>query len=203
MPDHSKCLSVPATLALPSLHLALRAATQEAHERLHQHAGFAAIQDSTIGLADYRDLIARLYGFYLPFEVALEIVPERTNSLAADLDVMGPKAPRERVSICGALPRLDSAYRRLGALYVAEGSALGGRALARKLDRLLGEYDVAGRRFFVGRGAGTNAAWKRYLLRLAAAPTDPSVHAEIIEGAVETFAAFEDWLNGWSTPAYG
>ena len=203
MSDLPLALSVRPTQSISLLHQALRAATGDVHERLHHHAGFAAIQDATIGLADYRDLIARLYGFYLPFERAIGILPERTNLLAADLAALGPKAARDHVPTCGDLPRLDTAHRRLGALYVAEGSALGGRALARRLDRLLGEYDSAGRRFFLGRGAGTNAAWKRYLLRLAAIPPDPAAHAEIIDGAVETFAAFEQWLDGWGTTTYG
>ncbi len=112
--------------AAPSLRLELRAATQDVHDRLHCHAGFAAIQDATIGLAHYQDLIVRLYGFYLPFEAAVAIGPDRSNWLAGDLEALGLKRPLHAVSKCWHVPRLDSAHLRLGALYVAEGSALGG-----------------------------------------------------------------------------
>jgi len=189
--------------AAPSLRLELRAATQDVHDRLHRHVGFAAIQDATIGLAGYQDLIVRLYGFYVPFEAAVAIEPDRSNWLAGDLEALGLKRPLHAVPKCWHVPRLDSAHLRLGALYVTEGSALGGRDLACGLDRLLGKGVTEGRQFFIGRGAGTGEAWKGYLAQLSAAPPEPSARAEIIRGAVETFAAFEHWLNGWSTSSHG
>ena len=189
--------------AAASLRLDLRAATQDVHDRLHRHVGFAAVQDATIGMADYQDLIVRLYGFYVPFEAALAIPPDRSNWLAGDLRALGLKRPPHAIPKCGHVPRLDSACLKLGALYVAEGSALGGRELARGLDRLLGKDVTQGRRFFIGRGAGTGAAWRSHLAQLSAAPPEPSTRAEIIRGAVETFAAFEHWLDGWSTSSDG
>ena len=60
-----------------------------------------------------------------------------------------------------------------------------------------------GRQFFIGRGAGTSEAWRSYLAQLSAAPPEPSARAEIVKGAVEVFAAFEHWLNGWSASSHG
>ncbi len=142
----------------PSLRLALRAATQDVHDRLHRHVGFVGIQDATISLADYQDIIVRLYGFYAPFEAAVAIRPTRSQWLADDLKALGMKRPLQAFPQCQYVPRLDSAHLRLGARYVAEGSALGGRELARGLDRLLGKDVTEGRQFFIGRGAGTSGA---------------------------------------------
>ncbi len=192
-------LGIETARADPSLRLLLRAATQEVHDRLHRHAGFAAIQDATIQSADYQRLLARLYGFYLPFEAAAGIGAERSTWLAADLAALGAPRPLAALPRCPHLPWLASAHSRLGARYVVEGSALGGRELARSLDRLLGTDAMAGRRFFVGRGSGTGEAWRDYLAQLSAAPPEPAARAEIISGAVATFAAFEDWLDGWSS----
>jgi heme oxygenase len=89
------------------------------------------------------------------------------------------------------------------ALYVAEGSALGGRELVRGLDRLFGISVAEGRKFFIGRGTATGEAWRAYLALLSAAQPEPSACAEIIKGAVKTFAVFEHWLNGWSTSSHG
>jgi heme oxygenase len=188
--------------AASSLRLALRAATQDVHTRLHHHSGFVAVQDATIVLADYEALIARLYGFYVPFEAAMAIEPERSNWLARDLTALNHKRPLHTLPMCRHIPRLDSQYLRLGALYVAEGSALGGRELARGLDRLLGKDVTQGRQFFIGRGAGTGESWRRYLAQLSAAPPELSAHAEVIRGATGTFAAFEHWLNEWSGPLH-
>jgi heme oxygenase len=85
----------------------------------------------------------------------------------------------------------------LGARYVVEGSALGGRGLARRLDGLLGPGTLAGRRFFSGHGAETGAVWRGYLDRLSAAPETPAARAAAIEGATATFSIFEQWLEGW------
>ncbi len=182
-----------------SLHRVLRAATRDVHDRLHRHAGFAAVQDATIGRGAYRDLVVRLYGFYAAFEVAAAVGPVRSTWLASDLEALGLARALHALPRCPHVPRLDTAHRRLGALYVAEGSALGGRELARSLDRLLGTDVTAGRRFFIGRGPQTGEAWRGYLAQLSAAPSETSAQAEIVTGAVETFAAFEHWLNGWST----
>jgi len=174
----------------------LRAATQDPHERLHHHAGFSAVKDGTIDLPGYRALLARLYGFYLPFERALGVDPIRTQWLERDL--VSLRVDLAWVSLCGQIPRYACAERRLGALYVVEGSALGGRQLARGLDRLLGREAIDGRRFFAGRGAGTGPAWLGYLDRLAAVGSEPAHRAALVGAAIETFAVFETWLGGWS-----
>ena len=182
----------------------IREATHEVHQRLHLHDRFAAIQNATIDIASYRRLIIRLYGFYLPFETAAEIGHDRSAWLEDDLRSLGvdfkaPAAP----ALCNGIPCLKTAETRLGALYVVEGSALGGRELGRSLDRLLGPDAINGRRFFLGRGSGTGEAWRRYLSQLSAGSGDPVVRTKIIGAALETFAVFESWLSGWSSATDG
>jgi heme oxygenase len=182
----------------PSLRQTLRAATSGPHARLHLHPGFAAIQNGTIDLPDYRALLVRLYGFHVSFEAAVGIASDRSAWLQDDLAAMTldgrqlPTIPR-----CTALTSFDTPARRLGALYVVEGSTLGGRHLARSLDPLLGLSGPAGRRFFLGRGADTNAAWNEFLARLTLFAGTPAVHGEIVAAAVRTFSTFEEWLSGW------
>lgn len=179
----------------------LRDATRSAHERLHAHAGFAAVKDMTIDLAAYRTLLGRLYGFYVPFERIADIGRERSRWLAQDLQALRVGSKEVAIAICQRLPVLDSPARRLGAAYVIEGSALGGRELARGLDHLLvpllGAGEVRGRRFFLGRGADTGAAWRDTLDHLAAIPPDPALRAAAVSGALDTFAAFDAWMTGW------
>jgi len=178
---------------------ALRTATQGPHERLHQHAGFSLVKDGAITFADYRALLVRLYGFYLPFERAVGVNPIRTHWLERDLAFLGDDAAAlSRIRVCADLPPYDSPERRLGALYVVEGSALGGRQLYRGLDRLLAVGSVEGRRFFAGRGAGTGEAWLDVLDRLASVLPEPTGRAALVSAAVETFEVFEAWLGGWS-----
>jgi heme oxygenase len=177
----------------------LRAATQGPHERLHVHAGFSSVKAGTITLEDYRALLIRLYGFYLPFERAVGGEDLRTQWLANDLACLGADAVAlSRIPLCTDFPSYHGPENRLGALYVVEGSALGGRQLSRGLDRLLGEDPVEGRRFFAGRGAGTGDAWVDFLARLASVGSEPQGRAALVRAAIETFELFEIWLSGWS-----
>ena len=178
----------------------LRDTTHDVHQRLHRHDGFAAIQTGAIDLAAYRRLLFRLHGFYVPFEAAADVRPDRSAWLESDLRALGmdPTGLGAR-AMCNDIPCLNTAAARLGALYVVEGSALGGRHLARNLDGLLGAEAIDGRRFFVGRGSGTGEAWRRYLSQLSAGSSDPLARTRIIDAALETFAVFESWLSDWNS----
>lgn len=182
----------------PKLRELLRSATSEIHERLHTHRGLAAVQAGTIDRAAYKALLSRLYGFHRPFELAAKISPERTRWLESDLSVLNIDAcRRSALPFCTALPRSASPEFILGARYVVEGSALGGRGLARQLDGLLGPGTIAGRYFFRGHGAQTGVVWRSYLDQISLAPETNAVRAAVITGATATFAIFEQWIDGW------
>jgi heme oxygenase len=141
-------------------------------------------------------VLARLYGFHVPFEMAAGIEPSRSDWLFQDLRVLGyGLAEIEALPLCSDLPPLDTASRRLGARYVIAGSALGGRQLARALDGLLGADAVDGRRFFTGDGVDTIQSWKAVLEELAQATITQEARRESVEAAVETFKSFENWLS--------
>jgi heme oxygenase len=181
-----------------TLREALRSATRDVHERLHGHPGLAAVQDETITREHYVQLLGRLYGFYTAFETAAGLSPIRSQWLEVDLTAFGV-SPSRRAELprCRGLPNLATPEAVLGALYVVEGSALGGVALARRLDGLVGEGGLDGRRFFSGRQAETGAAWRDYLHRLSASRGRTN-RETIISTANATFAVFERWLAGWN-----
>lgn len=177
----------------------MRSATSKSHERLHQHEGLSAVAAGTIDLSAYTALLCRLYGFHHSFELAAQPLPERTRWLETDLATLGVDAAMLAIlPRCTGFPALASPDYLLGASYVVEGSALGGRGLARHLDGLLGTGISAGRRFFSGHGTETGEVWRTYLARLSAASTSTASRAAIVAGAVETFTIFEQWLEGWN-----
>ena len=187
-----------------SLHCRLRDATAAVHERMHGHDAFCAVKDGLIGKAAYMQLLCRLYGFYKPFERETGLADARSRWLAQDLDALGlDLSLREKILDCAYIPPMHTPYRRLGALYVVAGSALGGRQLARCLDHLFPYDKTAGRLFFLGHGAKTGVVWRDYLEQLAAVPPDPYTHAEIVDAAIDTFAVFERWASGWKDAAHG
>jgi heme oxygenase len=185
-----------------TIRQALQAATNDVHERLHCHPGLAAVKDQTITRENYARLLGRLYGFYTAFEAAAGLAPTRSEWLKIDLTVLGVSPLQQsKLPLCSGLPDLATPEALLGALYVVEGSALGGIALARCLEGMVGEGNLDGRRFFSGRLAETGAAWRAYLQRLSAASGASKDRATMIFTANATFAAFERWLDGWNEPS--
>ena len=182
------------------LRRALREQTSAIHERLHHHDGFHAVQRGNIDLKGYSDLLKRLYGFYLAYEAAAQTAPERSDWLRRDLaSLSSPDQAWQAIPLCDHMPMFDTPERRLGALYVVEGSTLGGRAMALRLDPVCGVGVAEGRRFFQGRGGGTGEAWSGILKRLDEGDDDETTHVAVIEAALETFACFERWMAGWRT----
>ena len=143
---------------------------RETHQRLHRHAGLSAAARGAIGLDDYRQLLMRLYGFHLAFEdthaSAMQklgfIASSRAELIALDLAALGIKRfDVSRLPRCAALRQPSSEACALGALYVVEGSALGGALIAEALAPVVGEA----RRFFLG-GPSRPAVWPSLLARV-------------------------------------
>jgi heme oxygenase (biliverdin-IX-beta and delta-forming) len=192
----------------------LRAATTAAHERMHAHPGFAAAAAGTIGFADYRRLLARLYGFHRPFEAAAcEAVAStgfdfdiegraRSPALVADLKTLGldPEAIA-RLPLWTQSFSFASEAALLGALYVLEGSTLGGVQIARALQGVVGDKAGDGRRFFLGRGDQRSSMWRDFLAQLESLSEDAKSSREAIDSAVATFEDFEAWMTGWEDAA--
>lgn len=184
--------------AVTSIRHLLRVETNDTHQRLHRHDGFALLAAGTISSADYRTLLARLLGFHRPYEQAMCLPPGRSTMLHADLRALGVGATRiAAFPDCSTIPPLTTPASRLGGRYVIEGSALGGRQLARRLDPLLGRGQEQGRRFFASNEIPVVKSWQTYLTDLAHAPTDQVTQLEIISAAREIFNIFEQWLAGW------
>ena len=190
----------------------LRSATRTVHERLHHHAAFADLLVGRIDKSSYRRLLAALYGFHAPLEAALLAgfdkwplaidmrARRRISRLRYDLFSLG--LDREQVGLLphSKFPRFTSVGAVLGALYVRDGAAIGGRMMARMLDPLLGPRKRVGRLFLAGapRDAGL---WQETCEAIEKAALNGHL-AEMVCGARETFAQFETWIGnaGSDTP---
>jgi heme oxygenase len=189
----------------------LRESTAAVHQRLHNHAGFAAVAQGTIRLDDYRRLLARLWGFHYPFEKifrqvhserALGVELEaraRSSMLTADLVSLGVnRGSLSALPQCAGLRAPKSAAEFMGALYVVEGSTLGGLHLARAVQPLLMSNSNEGRSFFLGYGNHHGAMWRAFLAALDNCVRSEGDKAAAVGGATETFSEFEIWMNGWN-----
>ena len=190
-------------LAGPGAREALRIATDDAHRRLHDIPAFHALAEGRITRAAYAALLRRKLGFHAALEARLAEVPglagfgidlaarRRTHLLRADLAWLGAEAEAPPAP----MPAFDSAAAALGGLYVAEGSTLGGRQLARALDGIL-PPGLDGRRFLLGHGERHGEMWRDCCAAIERCGEEPAARATMVQGAHATFAAFEAWFTG-------
>jgi len=183
----------------------LRAETQTLHSALEAQV---PVMDPAFSLADYRRLLARFYGYYLPLETRLVAwsraegrridYAERLKvpALERDLIALGETAETiARLPRCTALPALATEAEGLGCLYVVEGSTLGGQVITRQLQKSLGLAPESGDAFFNGYGAETGPRWKAFGVRMEEAAARLAQDDAIIAGANETFRTLGDWLT--------
>jgi heme oxygenase len=161
----------------------------------------------------YARLLAALYPLYAFIEDRLEAFTEwpaleppldvrrrrRSHLLAADLRVLGVEVDLGRAED-GALPRIGQFASAFGALYVLEGSRLGGRVLARQVSAAVGAPAEGALAFLSGGGSSdAGALWKelRAALDGYAARGDARTRDAIVSGAIDTFGCFDRRLTRW------
>lgn len=79
-------------------------------------------------------------------------------------------------------------------LYVFEGSALGGNVLQKMLSRKAMITPKLGTSFFEPHGDDPNARWRYYVRLLLHLSTTANVEKAIVNGAVATFNALQNWI---------
>jgi len=171
-----------------TLRNTLRAATRQDHERVDQLGGAFDLTRP----ADYQAFL-QAHAAVLPrVEDALSSAPpedlppawpqrRRTAALAADLSALGLAAP----ATASPLTISDRATR-LGALYVLEGSRLGGVVLRRRLAAAQPEAPDA----YLAHGAD-QPFWRSFLDWLDSQTLDGPETEAAIAGARQVFGAFE------------
>lgn len=92
----------------------------------------------------------------------------------------------------GSRPEAEKEARFLGALYVLEGSTLGGRLLARHVEATLGLTPGQGNAYFHGHGAETGSLWGAVTAEIGAVPD--KLAEGLVHSARRTFAAFREAL---------
>jgi len=183
----------------PSLRHALRAATSDAHARVD--AAFSRLELACP--ADYRRFLAAQAGALLPLEAALDragaaaLLPDwparrRSAALLEDLRRLG-QPPGRPLPIVGG----GSGWV-LGALYVLEGSRLGGQVLRR---RVLAGPDAACRTAtaYLSHGIG-RYPWPDFVRVLDASPHGLANPASVVGGALEAFFLFEQAVQSRLPP---
>ena len=176
----------------------IRQATAANHEKLENQ--LIPFLHSMQAKDEYSLLLQSFYGYIYPVQEKINtyidatIVPDinqRRNAALISNDLAGlgtgftqTKSPE--------LPAIDNHAAAMGALYVLEGSTLGGKMISKMItDKLGSDTSVA---FFSGYGAETGPMWKKFIGYLEH-PSHKAGSEAILTAASETFRLFGTWLE--------
>jgi heme oxygenase len=119
-------------------------------------------------LGTYRKLLERLWGLHLIWEqralnvLDVQLLGPRLKAqwLRSDLQAMGlSEQAIARIALCPLPMEMRNASQALGAMYVLEGSTLGGQVIYREAAEKLELTPETYGRFFYGYGTRTAAMW--------------------------------------------
>ncbi len=175
---------------------ALRHATRDSHERLHQHPITAPLSGSDLTLPQYQSALFCFQRFHERVEAELERLPQLyipqpgSRLILRDLEAChAPDNPLPSMPPI-SLPATQDGF--LGLMYVVEGSKLGGVVIARNLAKTLGCGPATGAGFFCGEGDSTHLGWQRFLALLELKCQDIE---QCAQSAQDTFLALERFLS--------
>jgi heme oxygenase len=180
----------------------LKAETRQAHDRIERTVD---IQTRTSSVHAYRHLLTRFYGFHAMWEAEAKAIiadpallkgRSRTPLLVQDLLALGSNEDEIRsLPLCPPVLSAPILPEALGAMYVVEGSTLGGTVIARHVERTLGFGPANGCAYFRSHGSRTAALWQDFRSRLLTF-SSPSIDDLVIGAANRTFDHMGAWLSG-------
>lgn len=162
----------------------LRKQTQAAH---HQVEKLVIAKLKNINShEDYVNLLKIFFAYFIRLEVALrpfissEVLPDYAErrhaaSLADDIVSLGYMPNRLPDVI---VPSIDNTVKALGALYVMEGSVMGGRTIIQMIEKRGIKQGIS---FFAGYGSATETRWSSFVAVL-----DRHIKLENEQEAIET-----------------
>lgn len=152
---------------------------------------------------DYVKLLWILHGYYAAVEHDLKPHLEqphhlqdytrrrKTQSLLNDLNFFSAS---RSVNLCKEVPHVNSYPAALGAMYVLEGSTLGGQIIAGIIAKQLGIEPTDGFSFFTSYGVEVKQMWESYK-QILHGPFNEDEKNEILETAIQTFTTFKQWID--------
>lgn len=152
---------------------------------------------------EYADLLKLFYGYFGGLEIKINqsinktLLPDnkerrKTQAIADDIIALGGNIPTKADG--NNLPRITNHLEALGALYVIEGSTLGGKIISKMMQQQLGLVDK-GLSFFTSYGDNTMAMWDTFKGALDSQAENPEQEAVVIAAANQTFLKFGEWFN--------
>lgn len=153
---------------------------------------------------DYVDLLSLFYGYFGGLEKHIERYinasnlanyeeRRKTSAIADDIHALGGVIPA--LATDDELPDIDNYLKAFGALYVIEGSTLGGKIISKMVQEYLPVENGKGLSFFNSYGEQTDQMWASFKAILNDVAMTPQDEAIITGAANQTFVKFKIWLE--------
>jgi heme oxygenase (biliverdin-IX-beta and delta-forming) len=171
----------------------IKEATKDAHVALEKQV--VQRLKSIRSNADYAALLKYFYAYFNHVEKAIapfiteSLLPdykERRNSSYLKNDILALGSTVDDLPTT-TVPVIDNAVKALGALYVMEGSIMGGSIIVKMLEKG-GITD--GVSFFSGYGEATGPMWGKFVAVMNREATTEAQQVDMIRTANETFEHF-------------
>jgi heme oxygenase len=184
----------------------LREGTHQQHQDIE---GVIPVMKPTLTRDEYVEILKKFFCFYQVFESELtnpdsaqattlrQMVPDlserlKMTLLQKDLEFFGETSETTSGTTIKKPLLGETSYAAFGALYVMEGSSLGGQVISRHLQSHLGLTAQQGASFYNAYGSATGKMWQTFKSYLKAHVQSESAIAEAVAGAQATFTALKD-----------
>jgi heme oxygenase (biliverdin-IX-beta and delta-forming) len=171
----------------------IKEATKSAHQQLEKQVvlRMKAIRSNE----DYAEFLKCFYAYFSTLEKAIapyitsEVLPDyaerrHASFLKSDIEALGGSVDRLPIA---TVPVITNSLQAMGALYVMEGSIMGGSIIV----QMLAKFGITkGVSFFSGYGETTHAMWGKFITALNAQAITADDEAVAITTADETFNHF-------------
>ncbi|MFD1256781.1 biliverdin-producing heme oxygenase [Mucilaginibacter terrae] len=155
-------------------------------------------------LQDYIGLLQIFYSYFGGLEEQIDQyitaaeLPDyqqrrKSAALVKDIEDLGG-TPVKKAS-GGSLPTIKNTLQAYAAMYVIEGSTLGGKIISKMMAQQLRITDDKGLSFFSGYGDNTGTMWEKFKQVLNLQSKSAYEESEIINTANQTFIKFKNWVD--------
>ncbi|QNF35344.1 biliverdin-producing heme oxygenase [Adhaeribacter swui] len=187
---------------------ALKTQTAAQHQQVEASLLMQPIANRTLTPENYTRILRKFYGFFHPLENAIHHLPgldnylpdimarRKSGSILQDLRAIHHESiTLTTLPLCPDVPQITQISEGFGALYVMEGSTLGGKIISKIVYETLGYTPEHGTSFFNGYGSQTGPKWKAFQEALTRFAVTPAQENAVVQTAIQTFKKLENWFN--------
>lgn len=176
----------------------LKAETLTNHQQLEKM--LVGRMKSVRSAQDYIDLLQLFYSYFGGLETRInqfiseEQLPDyadRRKSAALAKDITDLGGTPVTLADGDSLPQIENVLQAFGALYVIEGSTLGGKIISKMMAQQLGITNGVGLSFFNGYGDNSMPMWDKFKQKLDLLAQNDNDENIVVEAANQTFTKFK------------